>query len=118
MISKKQTFEILTMIKEYYEQFEITQSKIDAWYLALKDYEYDIILRNLVQYSKEHKFAPKIADLISEKTNEVDRIHAIPNVEETLEYLHSISRKTEISEDEQQLVEKSKEKIRKILGIG
>jgi len=117
MISKKQTFEILSLIREFYEQFEITQPKIDSWHLVLKSYDFEMVKENLLKYCKTNKFAPKVADLIQEKTIVLDRMNAIPSVEETHEYLKTLNRPEYNKEDLQQIAE-SKAEIRKILGIG
>lgn len=117
MISKAQTFEILSLIREFYEQFEITQKKIDSWHLILKDYEFEIIKDNLLKHCKTNKFVPKIADLIQHKEITLDRMNAIPNVEETQKYLLSINNSSISCEDEH-LINQSKAEIRKILGIG
>lgn len=118
MISKKQTFEILSMISELYDQFEITQNRIDAWHLALKNSDFEVIENNLFEYAKANRFPPKIADLHQIKSeNAIDRMNAIPNADETRTYLQSMELPKETKE-EKVLIEESKAKIRKILGIG
>lgn len=117
MISKKETFELLTIIGDFYDQFEISQSRIDSWHLAIKDYEFDKLKENLLSYSRENKFPPKITDLIGEKSKTLDRMNAIPNVIETKRYLDSYG-PIEYTEEEKASIEKSKAQIRKILGIG
>jgi hypothetical protein len=116
MISKNETYELLTLISEFYDRFEITQSRIDAWHLVLKGFEFEKIKENLLRYCRENKYPPKVADLIKVKV--LDRINAIPDVKETRIYLESIIRKTEYTDEEKQSIEQSKEKIKKNLGIG
>ena len=57
-------------------------------------------------------------DLLNEKNVIVDRINAIPSIEETKNYLASLSSPVEQTEEERASIEKSKAEIRKILGIG
>lgn len=116
MINKKQTYEILILINEFFN-IEITQNKIDSWHLALKEYDFETIKKNLLNYCKTNKFAPKIADLIQEKAIVLDRMNAIPSVEETYEYLKTLTRPEHTQEDIQR-IEQSKAEIRKILGLG
>jgi hypothetical protein len=115
MISKNETYELLTLISEFYDRFEITQSRIDAWHLALKGFEFERIKENLLHYCRENKYPPKVADLIKVKVQ--DRMNAIPDVEETRNYLESLVRKRDYTDEEIQSIEQSKEKIRKTLGI-
>lgn len=117
MISKKETFELMTIISDFYEHFEITQSKIDSWHSALKDCEFEKLKENLLLYSRENKFPPKIADLIKEKPKTLDRMNAIPNADETLSYLYS-QKNREYTDEEKLNIERHKAEIRKILGIG
>jgi len=116
MTSKKETFELLNLILDFYDQFEISQSRIDSWHLALKDYEFDKLKENLLSYSKENKYPPKITDLIGEKSKILDRMNAIPDVIETKRYLDSYG-PIVYTEEEKASIEKSKAQIRKLLGI-
>jgi hypothetical protein len=117
-MNKEQTFEVLTLIKDFYEHFEITQSKIDSWHLVLKHSDLEKVKSNLLNYCKENSFPPKVADLIKEKPKVLDRINAIPDVDETRRYLESVTRSCDYTDEEKQLIEESKAEIRKILGIG
>lgn len=117
MTSKNETFELLNLILDFYDQFEISQSRIDSWHLALKDYEFEKLKDNLLSYSKQNKYPPKITDLIGEKSKILDRMNAIPDVFETKRYLDSYG-PIEYSEEEKASIEKSKAQIRKLLGIG
>lgn len=118
MVNKNETFELLTLIQDFYDQFEITQSKIDSWHLVIKDCEVEKLKENLFLYCRDNKFPPKVADLLKEKSKTFDRMNAIPDVEETRRYLNSLNRSLEYTEEEKQSIEKSKAQIRKILGIG
>jgi hypothetical protein len=118
MISKKETFELLETISAFYEQFEINQSRIDSWHMAIKDYEFERLKDNLICYCRENKYPPKVADLVNDRQKILDRMNAIPDVEETRQYLNSISSIPEYTDDEKRSIEQSKAEIRKILGIG
>jgi hypothetical protein len=59
MISKNQTFEIMTLITDFYDQFEINQNKIDSWHLILKNEDFDKVKHNLFDYSNAMYFHPK-----------------------------------------------------------
>ncbi|KIN37995.1 hypothetical protein B4071_2831 [Bacillus subtilis] len=48
----------------------------------------------------------------------VDRMNAIPSVEETKEYLAKMAAPAELTEQERASIEKSKAEIRRMLGIG
>ncbi|AYK68027.1 replicative helicase loader/inhibitor [Bacillus velezensis] len=115
---KKQTFEIMALIKQYFEHFEITQDKVDSWHELLHDADFEQVRGNLIRFCKRSKFPPKVADLLNEKNLIVDRINAIPSIEETKNYLASLSAPVEQTEEERASIEKSKAEIRKILGIG
>jgi hypothetical protein len=118
MINKKETFEILELIKDFYDQFEINQSRIDSWHLVMKNCDFETVKNNLLVYSRENIFPPKVADLLKEKPNTLDRMNAIPDVEETSRYLRSLNQKGEYTEVQLLSIEQSKAQIRKILGIG
>ncbi|WP_339205273.1 replicative helicase loader/inhibitor [Bacillus sp. PS11(2022)] len=115
---KKQTFEIMSLIKQYFEHFEITQQKIDSWHELLQEAEYEEVRRNLINFCRLNKFPPKVADLLNAKPATVDRVNAIPSVEETKEYLAKMAAPAELTEQERASIEKSKAEIRRMLGIG
>jgi hypothetical protein len=78
--TKRETYALLEQINLYYEQFQITQQKIDSWHEVLLDFSYEKLQRNLLKYVTYSSFPPKICDLISAS----DRIsRAIPDVTET-----------------------------------
>jgi hypothetical protein len=118
MINKKETFELLTLIKDFYDQFEITQNRIDSWHMVIKNCDFESLKKNLLLYCRENIFPPKVADLIKEKPKILDRMNAVPDVQETRRYLASLNRQGEYTEEQLQSIEQSKAQIRKILGIG
>lgn len=116
-MTKKQVFEILSLINEFYEHFEITQSKIDSWALLLKNADFEVVKENLFKHCRINKFPPKVAELLLEKPKITDRMNAIPNAEETKVYLESLSQKQVSTEEQRNKIEQEKAKIREILGI-
>ncbi|HBU89861.1 replicative helicase loader/inhibitor [Bacillus pumilus] len=116
-MTKAETLELLKLIKTYYEHFEVDQSKLDAWARILKPENYERIEANLFVYVKYNQFPPKVADLIKAKESRTDRSAAIPNIEETQNYLSELD-KAEPTEEEQEQIERHKAEIRKVLGIG
>ncbi|MCY7947336.1 replicative helicase loader/inhibitor [Bacillus atrophaeus] len=115
---KKQTFEIMALIKQYFEHFEITQNKVDSWHELLQDADYEQVRNTLINFCKRSKFPPKVADLLNAKPATVDRMNAIPSVEETKEYLAKMAAPNELTDQERASIEKSKAEIRRMLGIG
>ncbi|MCY7572386.1 MULTISPECIES: replicative helicase loader/inhibitor [Bacillus] len=115
-MTKKETLELLKLIKTYFEHFEIDQERIDAWARVLKPEDYEKIEANLIVYVKYNQFPPKVADLLNQKERH-SRSAAIPNVEETHSYLSEMD-KAEPTEEEQEQIERHKAEIRKVLGIG
>lgn len=88
-MTKEQVFEILKFIGEFYDFFEITQSKIDAWYTVLKDYDFDMVMENAKEHVKRNDYPPKVSQLLREREREVfrDPALAVPSVEETRKML-------------------------------
>ncbi|WEZ72399.1 replicative helicase loader/inhibitor [Bacillus altitudinis] len=116
-MTKAETLELLKLIKTYYEHFEFDQTKLDAWARILKPENYEKIEANLIFYVKYNQFPPKVADLIKAKESRTDRSAAIPNVEETQNYLSELN-KAEPTQEELEKIERHKSEIRKLLGIG
>ncbi|WP_144473001.1 replicative helicase loader/inhibitor [Bacillus pumilus] len=116
-MTKAETLELLKLIKTYYEHFEIDQERINAWARILKPENYEQIEAKLIVYVKYNQFPPKVADLIKAKESRTDRSAAIPNIEETQNYLSELD-KAEPTEEEQEQIERHKAEIRKVLGIG
>lgn len=116
-MTKKQVFEILSLINEFYEHFDITQSKIDSWALLLKNSDFETVKDNLFKHCRTNKFPPKVSELLLEKTIIIDRMNAIPNAEETRAYIESLSQKKELTEQQKNQIELEKSKIRGILGL-
>jgi hypothetical protein len=107
--TKRETYALLEQIYLYYEQFQINQQKIDSWHQALKDFSYEQLHQNLMNYVTHSSFPPKICDLISTS----DRVsRAIPDATET--YIQLMNEKLPVNEE---VVKAELAKIRKLLGI-
>jgi replication initiation and membrane attachment protein DnaB len=76
---KRETYSLLSLIRVYYDQFEVDQMKVDAWHEALKSFELEDIKKNLVPFVLHSPFPPKVADLISKTAAG----SAIPTLDET-----------------------------------
>lgn len=68
-MNKKETAQIIAILKEYYPRdFESTniQTKVEAWYLALKDYEYTVAQKAVIAFatSDTKGFAPVVGQII------------------------------------------------------
>jgi hypothetical protein len=107
--TKRETYALLEQIYLYYEQFQINQQKIDGWHEALKDFSYEQLQGNLLNYVKHSSFPPKICDLISTP----DRIHArVPDVTETYKQLMN-----DQPPANEEVIQAELAKMRKLLGI-
>jgi hypothetical protein len=107
--TKRETYALLEQINLYYEQFQITQQKIDSWHEVLIDFSYERLQRNLLKYVTYSSFPPKICDLISTS----DRIsRAIPDVMETHTQLMN-----EQSPADEEVIKTELANIRELLGI-
>ena len=118
-MDRKQTAELLQTIQASYPgKFSVQDPSrlLDAWAKALKKHENDKVILNFERHLQTNVFPPTIADLVKEKP--VDRMNAIPNVDETRTYLESLNNVQELTDEQKQLIENEKAKIRRILGIG
>jgi hypothetical protein len=107
--TKRETYALLEQIYLYYEQFPINQQKIDSWHEALKDFSYERLHKNLLNYVTHSSFPPKICDLISTS----DGCHArVPDAAET--YTQLINDQPPANEE---VIKAELAKIRKLLGI-
>lgn len=89
------------------------QGTVNAWYSILKDYEFETIHANLIEYVKANKFVPSVADLIH-ATERRDR--ALPTIEETNQLLLGYEQAKEEKADPEQ-AEAALAKMRKLLKI-
>ncbi|OLS33395.1 hypothetical protein [Bacillus sp. MRMR6] len=80
MKTKHETYALLGQISLYYEQFEVTQEKIDSWHEALIDFSYESLHSNLLTFVTHSSFPPKICHLTS-TSDQPSR--AVPDMVET-----------------------------------
>jgi ribosomal protein L12E/L44/L45/RPP1/RPP2 len=62
-MTKAQVFELLNLLRAVYPNFTVDQEKIDTWTKLLKDQDAEKVMANALQYAKENRFAPTVADL-------------------------------------------------------
>lgn len=66
-MDKEQCTGILKTIKCFYPNFEVNKDTANAWYMILKNYDYEKTIKVLEHYVTFHKFPPTIADLVAEQ---------------------------------------------------
>lgn len=88
---------------------------LKSWEQVLRKHDFQKVMSNFERHLETSAFPPTIADLVREKS--LDRIHAIPDVNETREYLDAMDRQNNFTEDQLESIEKSKAEVRKILGL-
>ena len=108
-VTKKELFQLLQILRCYYEQFEVNQEKFDAWYRVLRLEEFDTVKKNLENYVKHSLYVPKISDLV--RTEGV-RTYLVPSSEET-----KMSLSSEIQTASADVIQTELAKMRQILGI-
>lgn len=52
------------LLRIYPKRFEVDQKMVDAWYFHLKKHEKDAVMANLLEYARNNRFPPTIADLV------------------------------------------------------
>ncbi|MDR7238788.1 hypothetical protein [Neobacillus drentensis] len=70
MMTKKEIFSLMKLIEVYYEQFKVTQEKLDSWHLVLGKYSYENLHRNLMEFVLHSPHPPKISDLVQSTSGE------------------------------------------------
>jgi hypothetical protein len=108
-MTKKEVFQILKLIKLYYDSFEVNQERVDEWYLMLKNQPFSTLQKHIREHAAHSAYPPKICELIRKP---VLGSRDIPNVEETRVFLHR--QEPRASEE---TVQKSLEQMREILGM-
>lgn len=117
-MDRKQTAELLQNIQASYPgKFNVSDPSrlLNAWEKALQKHSYEKIMDNFERHLETSVFPPTIADLVKEKP--LDRMNAIPNAEETKAYLATLEQEVILTPEQRKKIEKSKAKIREILGI-
>jgi hypothetical protein len=54
----------MKLIEVYFEQFKITQEKLDCWHAVLSNYSYEMLHGNLIKFVVHSPHPPKISDLV------------------------------------------------------
>lgn len=52
------------LLRIYPNKFEVDQTMVDAWYFHLKNHNKDAVMDNLLQFARNNRFPPTIADLV------------------------------------------------------
>ncbi|MDP4107130.1 MAG: replicative helicase loader/inhibitor [Bacillota bacterium] len=107
-MTKRETYSLMSTIRSYYDQFEVDQEKVDVWYEALKNYEFEDLKRNLLSFVSKFPYPPKVSDLVPKAIS----WNSIPNLEETRQIIYP---KVKLASEE--TVRRETAKIDKILGI-
>lgn len=109
LMTKREVFQLLKLISHFYDSFIITQEKVDEWYQILKKYSFDKLENNVRNYVTSSSYAPRISDLIQKPES---GYRAIPNAEETLQFLYQKEKSAS-----EEVIQQSLAKIRAVLGI-
>ncbi|PGY05376.1 hypothetical protein [Bacillus sp. AFS031507] len=64
MTTKKEIYLLMKLIEVYFEQFKITQEKLDCWHVVLSKYSYEKLHGNLMVFVVHSPHPPKISDLV------------------------------------------------------
>lgn len=62
-MNQEKTVELMELITTYFERFQVSEQKFNAWYEILKDHEFESCRKNLIKHVKESSFVPTIADI-------------------------------------------------------
>lgn len=63
-MKKTELVSLFKVIKECYQNFEITPEKIEVWYEIIQDTPFEKALANLMIHIKSSAYVPTLADLI------------------------------------------------------
>lgn len=63
-MTQEQLAELMGMVNDYYDRFQVTEAKFSAWWEILKDHEFEFCKKNLVKHAGASAFVPTIADLL------------------------------------------------------
>jgi len=66
LTTKKEIYSLMKLIEVYFEQFKITQEKLDCWHLVLSKYSYEKLHGNLMVFVVHSPHPPKISDFGSD----------------------------------------------------
>jgi len=108
-MTKREVFQLLSMIACYYEQFVVDQAKVDAWTRVLRNNDFDPLEKNLLTHVTESAYPPKISELVRKGGASAQ---AIPDDIET-----EISLKQNETKASAEVANEHLKKMRAILGI-
>lgn len=97
---KKETYNILQYVKAYYERFEITQEKINAWHNVLQAEDFEAVKQILSSYVRTNKFPPTVAELIPTK-----QLNGVMSVEQTRVHLDKLEREREAAKQQSKKID-------------
>ncbi|MDQ0221346.1 hypothetical protein ELQ35_15665 [Peribacillus cavernae] len=108
-MTKKDVFNLLDLIAEFYEKFEFDQKKLDSWHAALQSFSFEKAQKNLLAFVAVSQFPPKVADLVDGGEG-VSRY--VPGIQETIAVLNVDQKPASDNVILEELA-----RMRKILGI-
>jgi len=62
-VTKADILKLFKFLHAIYPNFEVTQEKIDAWSLVMKDMDFDRVMARAKEHSQENKFPPTISEI-------------------------------------------------------
>lgn len=96
-MDKKEVAQLLNYVNVVFPNF-LRDNKpeivLDFWFRSLKDFEYEAVLDNLVNYAQTNEFPPKIKDLVDGLIGNEN--YNVPGIEETKKIMDSY----QVPEDE------------------
>lgn len=115
-MTKQELVRIIQLITNTYDNFKMTNEKMDSWYEILQDYNFEHVFSNLKQYIKQgNQFSPNPGQLLSKLNN--DRY--VPDADETREYFKRYEEETKLIDRE--AAERARIeagiKVRQLLGV-
>jgi predicted component of type VI protein secretion system len=102
-MDKKDVAQLLNYVNVSFPNFlrdNKPEMVLDFWFRSLKDFEYEQVLDNLVNYAQTNEFPPKIKDLVNGLI--VDEKYNVPGIEETKKIIESyqVPKEQRLSPDE------------------
>ncbi|NRD81153.1 hypothetical protein HPT25_28075 [Bacillus sp. BRMEA1] len=89
-MDRKEVAQLLNYVNVAFPNFlrdNKPETVLDFWFRGLKDFEYEKVLDNLVNYAQINEFPPKIKDLVDGLI--VNEHYNIPGIEETKKIMDS-----------------------------
>lgn len=108
-MTKNELFTIFEFIIVYYDQFEIDQKKLNAWYEVLQPCSFEAVKERLLSFVSVSAFPPKVSDLAGAQAV---GSRAIPDEMETVVILKSLHKPAA-----EEVIQQELANMREILGI-